>query len=200
MNMLPLFFVLMVVGCQAGYQTGGYNPGGAGYNPAYYGAAAVARPYYSGPIDESPKPYDFSYVAPAIGGQSTRKETGDGSGRVVGSYTLNDDDGRSRVVEYVADAGGFRASVKTNEPGTRSDSPADVDFQSTALDPFKPGFPFGRGAGGRYAGQPSHAYPHYGRVGAATGAAGYAPDAYHAAASGYSNSIHHGAGKYGRAW
>lgn len=197
MNMLPLFLALVVVGCQAGYQGGAGYPGGV----PYYGAAAVARPYYSGPVDESPKPYDFSYVAPATGGQSTRKETGDGSGRVVGSYTLNDDDGRSRVVEYVADAGGFRASVKTNEPGTRSDSPADVNFQSSAPDPFAPGFPFGqqyRAPGGRYTGQAAHAYPHYGRP--AAGAYAAPVDAYHAAATGYSNTIHHGAGKYGRAW
>ena len=36
----------------------------------------------------------------------------------VGSYGLRDADGRMRVVNYVADALGFRASVSTNEPGT----------------------------------------------------------------------------------
>ena len=35
----------------------------------------------------------------------------------VGSYGLRDADGRVRVVNYVADALGFRASVSTNEPG-----------------------------------------------------------------------------------
>ena len=35
----------------------------------------------------------------------------------VGSYGLRDADGRVRVVNYVADALGYRASVSTNEPG-----------------------------------------------------------------------------------
>ena len=35
-----------------------------------------------------------------------------------GSYGLRDADGRMRVVSYVADALGYRASVSTNEPGT----------------------------------------------------------------------------------
>ena len=35
----------------------------------------------------------------------------------VGSYGLRDADGRMRVVNYVADALGYRASISTNEPG-----------------------------------------------------------------------------------
>lgn len=81
------------------------------------------NPYY----DETPKPYSFSYVAPLEdGGQSSRTESGDGSGRVEGSYTLTNDLGHTRLVEYVADEGGFRASVQTNEPGTDNKNPADV--------------------------------------------------------------------------
>ncbi|XP_067138884.1 cuticle protein 18.6-like [Centruroides vittatus] len=85
-------------------------------------------------IDETPKPYQFSYQAEAIGGVSSRQETADGAGTVVGSYSLSDEDGRSRVVDYVADAAGFRASVKTNEPGTKNESPADVATVSDATD------------------------------------------------------------------
>lgn len=84
--------------------------------------------------DEAPKPYEFAYETELDGGRMGRKESGDSSGRVVGSYSLAEDDGRSRVVEYVADAEGFRASVKTNEPGTKSESPADVAFYSSAPD------------------------------------------------------------------
>lgn len=36
------------------------------------------------------------------------------------------DDGRQRVVNYVADKDGFRAEVKSNEPGFSQDDPADV--------------------------------------------------------------------------
>ncbi|PRD35146.1 UNVERIFIED_CONTAM: Cuticle protein 10.9 [Trichonephila clavipes] len=88
------------------------------------------RPYY----DETPKPYAFNYNAPLDdGGQSSRAETADGSGRVQGSYTLNNDEGHFRVVEYVADQDGFRAVVRTNEPGTESKNPADVVMNSEAV-------------------------------------------------------------------
>ncbi|UYV75089.1 hypothetical protein LAZ67_12002437 [Cordylochernes scorpioides] len=77
-------------------------------------------------------------MADLLGGRTARQESSDGSGRVVGSYTLQDDDGRQRTVEYVADETGFRASVRTNEPGTKSESPADVVFESTAPEPVLP--------------------------------------------------------------
>ncbi|GIY22380.1 hypothetical protein CEXT_556151 [Caerostris extrusa] len=88
------------------------------------------NPYY----DESPKPYAFSYNAPLEDGvgQSSRTESADGSGRVQGSYTLNNDEGHYRVVEYVADQDGFRAVVRTNEPGTDNKNPADVVVESAA--------------------------------------------------------------------
>ncbi|CAG2111109.1 unnamed protein product, partial [Medioppia subpectinata] len=52
------------------------------------------------------------------GAQLSRKEEGDGHGSVRGSYGYRDDKGIERRVDYVADKGGFRAVVKTNEPGT----------------------------------------------------------------------------------
>ncbi|XP_054719281.1 calphotin-like [Uloborus diversus] len=79
-----------------------------------------------------PTPYQFGYSAPAEGGGITHQESGDGNGRVTGSYTIEDDDGRSRVVEYVADEGGFRAAISTNEPGTANQNPADVVIESSA--------------------------------------------------------------------
>jgi len=83
---------------------------------------------------DAPTPYQFSYTAPAIGGSSSHQESGDGNGRVTGSYSVRDDDGRSRIVEYVADEDGFRASISTNEPGTASQNPADVTIVSSADD------------------------------------------------------------------
>lgn len=79
-----------------------------------------------------PNPYQFSYSAPSEGGQSSHQESGDGSGRVTGSYSVVDEDGRSRLVEYVADELGFRASITTNEPGTSNQAPADVTINSSA--------------------------------------------------------------------
>lgn len=49
-----------------------------------------------------------------------------------GQYTVSDADGRLRVVDYYADETGFHANVKTNEPGTANQSPADVSVQSYA--------------------------------------------------------------------
>lgn len=77
----------------------------------------------------APEPYSFSYTADSIGGSATHQESGDGSGRVTGFYTIMGEDGRERRVDYVADENGYRASVKTNEVGTRSQSSADAQYQ-----------------------------------------------------------------------
>ncbi|KAH6919380.1 hypothetical protein HPB50_029641 [Hyalomma asiaticum] len=82
--------------------------------------------------DNRPRPYSFGYVAQAIGGSSSRQEVGDGNGAVQGVYTLNTPEGGQRKVKYTADAGGFRAVVDTNEPGTQSESPADVALRSSS--------------------------------------------------------------------
>ncbi|KAH6919371.1 hypothetical protein HPB50_029632 [Hyalomma asiaticum] len=82
--------------------------------------------------DNRPRPYSFGYVAQAIGGSSSRQEVGDGNGAVQGVYTLNTPEGGQRKVKYTADAAGFRAVVDTNEPGTQSESPADVALRSSS--------------------------------------------------------------------
>ncbi|GFR05609.1 cuticle protein 10.9 [Trichonephila clavata] len=82
----------------------------------------------------SPTPYQFSYSAPAIGGGSTHEESGDAFGRKTGSYTVQNEDGSQRIVQYVADEDGFRASISTNEPGTANQNPADVTIASSADD------------------------------------------------------------------
>lgn len=78
----------------------------------------------------SPEPYSFSYSAPSAGGQVTHQESGDGSGRITGFYTIQGEDGRERRVDYVADENGYRASVSTNEVGTRSENSADVEWSA----------------------------------------------------------------------
>lgn len=81
----------------------------------------------------APIPYSFNYNADTEdGGNSGHQESGDGSGRVQGSYTVTNLEGHTRVVEYVADENGFRATVRTNEPGTANQNPADVVVESSA--------------------------------------------------------------------
>lgn len=74
-----------------------------------------------------PRPFRFSYsnqLDPA--GTSYHESEGDGAGKVSGTYGYNDPDGVFRVVQYVADVNGYRANIRTNEPGTEAKNPADV--------------------------------------------------------------------------
>ncbi|XP_064487321.1 uncharacterized protein LOC135399493 [Ornithodoros turicata] len=111
-----------------------------GYRADYpYRRPGVVQTVYPRPVDRaSPQvvdliqPYSFSYDAIGHDGSSSRSESGDGRGRVTGYYTLSTGEGSRRRVSYVADEGGFRATVDTNEHGTADDSPADVVFRSTA--------------------------------------------------------------------
>lgn len=81
--------------------------------------------------DEHPKPFSFGFDSTdEMNNRMTRQEQQDESGRVTGSYTIADVDGRQRVVNYVADENGFRADVQTNEPGTIDSAPADVIIRS----------------------------------------------------------------------
>ncbi|GIY97579.1 hypothetical protein CEXT_421951 [Caerostris extrusa] len=103
----------------------------------YIPAAQQRRPVYTpsrAPETYSYQPYSFNYVAQGDDGSSSRQETGDASGRVVGSYTIAVEDGRRRVVDYIADQNGFRATIDTNEPGTDVQNPADVVFHSAGVD------------------------------------------------------------------
>ncbi|GBO04963.1 hypothetical protein AVEN_92841-1 [Araneus ventricosus] len=88
--------------------------------------------------NEVPQPYNFDYKsADEQGNTHYHREEADASGTVRGSYGYTDVQGLYRVVDYIADASGFRASIRTNEPGTDGkESPADV--QMTAEPP-----PFG---------------------------------------------------------
>ncbi|KAL3210804.1 hypothetical protein MRX96_008614 [Rhipicephalus microplus] len=75
--------------------------------------------------------YHFGYdIVNGYGAVNGRHETGAAYGPVHGSYYLGDIDGRHRQVHYVADKWGFRAMVKTNEPGTKSSLPAAAPYYS----------------------------------------------------------------------
>jgi len=75
--------------------------------------------------------YAFGYNEDHSTGGTFRREQG-GPGVQVGSYGLRDIDGRVRVVNYVADAAGFRANIQTNEPGVEPKDPAAVLINKAA--------------------------------------------------------------------
>lgn len=101
--------------------------------------------------------YNFGYhIVNGYGATNGRYEAGSAYGPVVGSYYLGDVDGRHRRVEYVADKLGFRAIVKTNEPGTKTSLPAAAPYVS-AFGKTVPaagygGYGYGRGGYGEYFG------------------------------------------------
>ncbi|GIX92163.1 uncharacterized protein CEXT_524031 [Caerostris extrusa] len=125
---------------QAG-SSGSHFQSGAGYYAASAGQhkTSFATQQRIEPQQYQPSPYSFGYQAEAAtGGGSARSESSDASGKVTGSYTVKNEDGSVRVVDYIADKDGFRANVKTNEAGTKSDNPADVSIKSNAPAPSAP--------------------------------------------------------------
>ncbi|KAG1703649.1 Adult-specific rigid cuticular protein 15.5 [Nymphon striatum] len=85
-------------------------------------ATALASGY------DKPAPYSFGYETADYSGSHSRQESGDAYGNKAGSYSLTAADGRVRKVTYVADGYGFRAQVKTNEPGTNGQDTADAVY------------------------------------------------------------------------
>nr|GBN48457.1 Adult-specific rigid cuticular protein 15.7 [Araneus ventricosus] len=83
--------------------------------------------------------YAFNYgIKDGLGAANSRAEVGDAAGNKKGSYTIADIDGRARRVDYVADGHGFRATVKTNEPGTAASAPAAALIASPYAGPVAP--------------------------------------------------------------
>ncbi|PRD25251.1 UNVERIFIED_CONTAM: Cuticle protein 16.8 [Trichonephila clavipes] len=80
----------------------------------------------------APQPYKFGYSIKDHHGEQHREESSDGGHAVRGSYGFTDARGIRRQVHYVADHAGFRAQVKTNEPGTANQNPAAVHLISDA--------------------------------------------------------------------
>lgn len=74
-----------------------------------------------------PVPYNFQYNhADDFGNTQHREENKGEDGVVRGSYGYRDPSGMYRHVSYVADAGGFHAVLRTNEPGIDNRNSADV--------------------------------------------------------------------------
>ncbi|GIY17163.1 hypothetical protein CDAR_422511 [Caerostris darwini] len=87
-----------------------------GYNPDIYESARA-------------EPYDFGFQSTdEFGTIMNRQESSDSNGAVRGSYGYTDPFGVFRHVDYVADEYGFRAEVKSNEPGMGTQSPANVQI------------------------------------------------------------------------
>ncbi|GFS31204.1 cuticle protein 16.8 [Nephila pilipes] len=100
--------------------------------------SCVALVQASLPVEvHHPQPYKFGYSVKDHHGEQHREEAGNGAGGVVGNYGFTDDRGIARQVNYVADHAGFRAQVKTNEPGTANQNPAAVQVISN--DPYSQG-------------------------------------------------------------
>ncbi|KAF8767265.1 Cuticle protein 16.8 like protein [Argiope bruennichi] len=118
--------------------------------------AAFANLHHE-PIHHAPQPYKFGYSVKDKHGEQHREEVGDGK-NVKGSYGFTDARGIHRQVNYVADHAGFRAQVKTNEPGTANQNPAAVHIISDA--------PYGHGGYASAAGVGGAGYG-YGDLGAA---------------------------------
>ncbi|GFY77245.1 cuticle protein 16.8 [Trichonephila inaurata madagascariensis] len=95
--------------------------------------SCVALAQASIPIEvHHPQPYKFGYSVKDHHSEQHREEAGNGAGGVVGNYGFTDARGIARQVNYVADHAGFRAQVKTNEPGTANQNPAAVQVISDA--------------------------------------------------------------------
>ncbi|XP_076317536.1 cuticle protein 10.9-like [Tachypleus tridentatus] len=105
--------------------------GGNIYAPVAYHPVVYSHPdvYHA-----APEPYEFGFdTTDEFGTQLSRHESGDANGAVAGSYGYADANGIWRKVNYVADAGGFRAQVDTSEPGTANQNPADVTINSNPV-------------------------------------------------------------------
>ncbi|KAG0435860.1 hypothetical protein HPB47_018281 [Ixodes persulcatus] len=113
-------------------------------------------------VHNPPQPYSFGYDnTDEFGTRMTRQETGDEfnnkilvrclfvnvasqvvvehetrdvNNSEVGSYGCVDANGAARIVNYIADAFGYRASVQTNEPGTKTSEPAEAPTYSSSVE------------------------------------------------------------------
>ncbi|KAF7494964.1 Cuticle protein 16.8 [Sarcoptes scabiei] len=80
-----------------------------------------------------PEPYSFNFnVNDDSGTNQFRREEGDRNGVVRGSYGYTDAWGLYRIVDYVADKNGFRATIRTNEPGLVERNPVTNEVDNPA--------------------------------------------------------------------
>ncbi|GIY03317.1 uncharacterized protein CDAR_430651 [Caerostris darwini] len=88
------------------------------------------------PIDTEPvvlvnpaNAYIFGYQSDdGLGTTQHRHEVSDGSGVVKGTYGYRDSFGIFRTVNYTADVNGYRAIVRSNEPGFTAQNTGDVVY------------------------------------------------------------------------
>ncbi|KAL1421401.1 hypothetical protein MTO96_004094 [Rhipicephalus appendiculatus] len=93
---------------------------------------------YGGPA----QPYTFSYdITNDFGTRLSQTESGDENNVKTGTYSYSEATGIFRNVNYIADKDGFRVTIDTNEPGTKSSAPADVVINSQAADVAPPATP-----------------------------------------------------------
>ncbi|CAN8021248.1 unnamed protein product [Ixodes persulcatus] len=118
--------VSSVIGGRPAVVTGFVAPAVAKINPVpAIVKTVVAEPAYG------PHPYSFGYdTVDEFGNKQYRHETSDANNAKKGSYGYTDVNGIYRQVDYIADANGFRATVRTNEPGTAPSSPAGVLYDA----------------------------------------------------------------------
>ncbi|CAN8018011.1 unnamed protein product, partial [Ixodes persulcatus] len=198
----------------AGYGAAGYGAtgyGAAGYGTARYGRFHMPRDVlvtwqisstscdFPKPSLQPSVPFSFGYdTVDEFGTKLFHKEDADASNSRTGSYGYTDPNGLFRRVNYVADAGGFRATVETNEPGTAPGQSADAVFNANPAGYGPAGYgPAGYGSAGY--GPAGYGSAGYGSAG--YGPAGYGPGGYGAAGygtAGYGRA-EYGAAGYGTA-
>ncbi|GFT01430.1 cuticle protein 10.9 [Nephila pilipes] len=89
-----------------------------------YDVTPIAHQNY---VHHKPYPYHFGYnVKDEKGNAHYHKEESDEYNHKKGSYGYTDAYGIYRHVDYIADHEGFRAKIRTNEPGTDNYHPAHV--------------------------------------------------------------------------
>ncbi|XP_067120377.1 ras-associated and pleckstrin homology domains-containing protein 1-like [Centruroides vittatus] len=85
----------------------------------------------SDPPHPAPEPYQFSFeTKDPKAGEQFRKEDGNKDGVVRGSYGFRTPNGIFRVVDYIADSLGFRAKIRSNEPGISNRHPTGVKVEA----------------------------------------------------------------------
>ncbi|XP_075534920.1 uncharacterized protein LOC142570421 [Dermacentor variabilis] len=129
--------------CLAGAVSGGavypapaplYAPAPVLAAPRVYAAPAKAlvAPVAAAPV--TAQSYSFGYnSADEFGTRVQRQESSDVNNVRTGSYGYADANGIFRHVQYVADAGGFRAAIDTNEPGTAQGQTAGALYNAAPL-------------------------------------------------------------------
>ncbi|XP_017461764.1 PREDICTED: adult-specific rigid cuticular protein 15.7-like, partial [Rhagoletis zephyria] len=162
-----------------------YGGGGGGYQKDSYKEEKYPH-----------QPYGFGYnVDDGYGNKQWRHEKSQTPHAVSGTYGYKDKNGILREVNYVADEKGFRAMIKTTEPGTAPKDPSYVKMDANPIaveyyPPSKKG-----GAGSYSASSKPASYSGEGELYADSGNAGGGSGAS-AGASGYSVSGGNGGDQY----